>query len=123
MAPGFIKSTNCFVHFISADGGACFEPVGGVKLAASHALSLNEFSQEDVPIRESFLNDECICRMVVHRITKCSGLSGSLSCMVVARCLYYLPQFAVRVRQARMRFLNVHGMELSAEVRFCKTES
>lgn len=81
-----------------------------------------QFAEEDVSVCEGFFHDECVAAVVSERVAEGGRFGGALRGVIVARCLNDAPEFAVGVREARVRFLYVHLAEFFAEGGFGEAE-
>ena len=97
-----------FVDLFTADVGGGFEAVGGVEFAASGLLGLHKFAEEDVPVREGFLDDEGVVGVVVEGVGEGGGFGGALGGMEVSGCLNGATEFFVGTCEAGMGFLYMH---------------
>lgn len=120
---GLVELGDGLVDFLAADVGGGFEAVGGVEFAARGLLSLHEFAEEDVPVREGFFDDEGVVGVVVEGVGESGGFRGALGGVVVAGRLDGAAELFVRARETGVGFLGVHLVDFDAEVGFREAES
>lgn len=84
---------------------------------------MHQLPEQDVSVRECFFNNKGVRSVVAERIPQCRGFSSALGCVIVATLLNDSAEFAVGMREAGVRFLDVHYAKLFTEGRLGKAET
>lgn len=98
MTSCLIQSGNSLVDLVSLHARACFEPVGSRKFRFGLRLRLQQFSEQDVPICQGFLRDECVAAVILEGIAESCGLRCALCGVKVTRGLNDFSKLLVCVR-------------------------
>jgi hypothetical protein len=97
VASRFVQGCDSLIDLVPFHARAGLESIGRRQFGLGRGLSLQEFAEEDVSVREGFFRNECVATVVLERVTESRGFGGTLSCMEVARGLDDFPELLVCV--------------------------